>query len=164
MAAAVREAYLSALKAVLLTIDGTGINRSTVTTVEKAGARGWEDVTATERGLSTGNAYIGIVPQRESFEDFPGRVEATWPIDLLAHITLEEADRNEDGVAAVMSDLTTDVRRVLYTDATLDVPGVIRTRLVSRLGSEGVPEAITEGIASFILGIAVLMEEDIDLA
>lgn len=159
MPAAIREAFLTALKAKLESIDGTGDNRTTVNKVEFA-ARGWEDVPADSE--ADGRTWIGIVPQRETGADFPGRVEITWPIDLLMHSTNTARTEAED--ITDLSDLANDIRRVLYADATLSVSGVIMVRIVSRLGTEGVPEAVDEGIASAIMQIEALMEEAIGAA
>lgn len=152
MAAALRQGILSALKTKIETIDGTGDNRVTFATVEY-GARSWADVKTGERD------YCGIAPREERFDDMSsGYVHGVWTIDLVLHLT--PAANTLASVAAKLSDVLSDVRRVLYNDATLGQDGVILTRLVSRLGSEGSPESAIEGVASCVLTIEVEYQED----
>lgn len=148
-----RHQIIDALKSQLEGITTGAGYRNTIDTVEIA-ARDWDEVKSGER------PYIGIVPQTEVYKDEPGHVVVDWTIDLVVH--LDSSARTGLAVMEALADITADIRKVLYSDAQLSVSGVHFVRVVQKVGTEGAPEAASQGIASAVIQILVRFSEDAD--
>lgn len=146
-----RKDILDALTSKLTGITTGAGYRRTVTTVDYAG-KDWGEIPESLRD------WIGIIPQSEAFQDFPGHVQSTWSIDLVCHLTPSAATATAVMEAIVNS--MTDIRRALMTSpSNLGVDGVHFVRIASRRGTESDPEAVLQGVASNVIGIEVVFEE-----
>ena len=154
MTDSLRKDILDGLKARLEAITAANGYRRTITTVAYE-AKDWGEVPASARD------WIGIVPQSEAFEDFPGHVKSTWDIDLVCHLTPSAATALAIMTANV--DMMTDIRRkLMVAPPNLDVDGVHLCRVASRQGTEGDPAAVHDGVASTVVRIQVVFEEGLD--
>ena len=154
MATPLRKQVLDALKTTHEGITSANGYNTDVDTVEFA-ARAWDEL-ATKPGA---RPWIGIVPQRSDYEDQIGYVDVTLNIDLLCHVT---STKTALAVMQTNSELLRDIRKALYTDPTLGVDGVIWTKVVGMDGSDASPLAAQEGIASMVVSIQVLYQEELD--
>jgi len=146
-----RHTILDALVTKLSAITVASGYRHTVTTVEVA-ARGFDE----EAARSLKRPHIGIIPQEETFTDHCGQCVSDWRMDLVAHV---DCTRTTIGNAEACTNITNDIRYALYEDVSLGVTGVIGCWMVSRIGSEGSPQAAQDGIATVIITIIVRFEE-----
>lgn len=146
-----RKDILDALTSRLAGITtGNGYRRSVVTVAYEA--KDWAEVPASLRD------WVGIVPQSEAYQDFPGHVQSTWSIDLISHLTPSAA--TADAIMEAIVDHATDLRRALMTSpSNLAVDGVHYVRLASRRGTEADPEAVAQSVATCVHTIEVVFEE-----
>lgn len=154
MSTPLRQQILDALVARFETIKTSNGYNTTITTVEVA-ARGWDEL----RTRSDLRPWLGIVPQREIYEDLPGYTQTTWSLDVIVHQTADA--HTSAAILEANSGVVADVRKVLYANPQLGIDGVISSRIVSRDGSEGSPAAVQGAIASVLINIEVSFEEAI---
>jgi hypothetical protein len=152
MADPIRLQIANALVSALQNIDGTGSYDTTVTTVELA-ARSWSDPEVRPETMP----YIGVVPQTESWRDIPQYTIVDWPFEILAHAVV--TPKTMSRLATVCAQLRSDIKRALYTAPTLNVEGVVFTRVTGGLGSEGATVAVNEGLASVMIRAMVRFQE-----
>jgi hypothetical protein len=121
-------------------------------TVER-GYRDPSQVGAAER------PYIGILPLREDYQDEPGRVAVRMGIGLFCYTTPSGA--TQLAVIASLSNLAADVRKAVYASPqNLSVDELIRIRMVSREGTEGLVESASRKDASMRITVeAKFLEE-----
>jgi len=162
MATAIRENILDALETMLGTLSVSNGYRTEVATVEVQ-AKDWAEL-ARSLSNSTDGAWLGIVPQEETYVDRPGIVESTWNIAIIAHIKL--ATKTAAAATKASSDLATDIRKLLYdtNGGTLGVSGVHFVRVTRRQSSTASPEAIQERWSTTRIDLSVRFEEAASLS